>query len=146
MQTFFFFGDPEPGAKTASVTVINSAPMPFRQFPRRLFSGLLLLALLMQTLLPAVAGVRGGSESRLIEVCAASGIKWVKLDPAQSSAPHAAGDHCMLCAATGAMPGFDAGRFLRAELTTERPQPALISVAFAFPGHALRSRAPPSLS
>ncbi len=126
--------------------VVHSAAMPIRQFPRRLLSGLLLLSLLLQMLMPAVAGVRDGSESRWIEVCAASGIKWVELDPAQSTASHGPGDHCVLCAATGAASEFDAGDFLRTELAAEQPLPAAVVVAVAFPGHSLRSRAPPSLS
>lgn len=120
--------------------------MSIRPVQRRLLSCLLLLSLLLQLVLPAVAGARHGGEPGWVEICAASGIKWIKLDPAQAAGTHAGGDHCMLCAATGAAPEFDARRYLRAELAAEPPRLAVAGPTFIFPGHSLRSRAPPVLS
>jgi hypothetical protein len=124
--------------------------MSFRGIHRSLLSGLLLSALLLQSLLPAFAALRSDEGARWIEVCISSGIKWVKLDPAgpDTAPPVAAahGDHCVLCAATGAVPAFDASVYLRAHVVAMAALPRLISPVTAFPGHALRSRAPPTVS
>lgn len=111
----------------------------------RLLSGILLFALLLQTLLPAMVGAAGPAE-RWIEVCAASGVKWVKPDPASSEVSHAASDHCTLCAATGATPEFDASRFLTSSLQESPPSGVTAAPFETFPSHLLRSRAPPRLS
>ncbi len=123
-----------------------SFPLQFRLFPRRLLAGWLLLALLMQTLLPAFAATRAEPGAGWIEVCATSGIQWVKLDAAPSAPAHGSDDHCMLCAVSGAAPEFDARGYLRADAVYAfAPVPAA-DTAFGYPGHDLRSRAPPSLS
>ena len=123
--------------------------MSFRSTHRFLLASLLLAALLLQSLLPAFAALRSDAGSRWIEVCASSGIQWVKLAPADpDSAPTAAShaDHCVLCAATGAVPDFDASIYLRTQALAVAALPRLISPVTAFPGHALRSRAPPTFS
>ena len=115
-------------------------------FRRRLTAGLLLCGLLLQMLLPALAGAATGSPERWVEVCAASGVKWVKLDPGAAGSQHGTGDHCVLCAATGAAPEFDARLYLSAPVAFARPVPFFASAVPAYPGHDLRARAPPSLS
>lgn len=117
-----------------------------RRLPRRLLAAIVLHALLLQMVLPAIAGAMSGSGERWIEVCAASGVKWVKLDHAAPDGQHAAADHCVLCAATGAAPEFDAARYLKSALAESTS--ALLLPAFfpIFPGHSLRSRAPPAFS
>ncbi|MFM7669833.1 MAG: hypothetical protein ACKO71_04680, partial [Betaproteobacteria bacterium] len=47
---------------------------------RRLLSSLLLVALLLQTMLPALGGASDEASNRWIEVCASSGVKWVQLN------------------------------------------------------------------
>lgn len=124
--------------------------MSFRRIHRSLLSGLLLAALLLQTLLPAFAAVRAEQGSSWIEVCVSSGIKWVKSDFASpDSAPASVGshaDHCVLCAATGPATEFDANAYLPAQTAALAALPRLIVPVTAFPGHALRSRAPPVFS
>ncbi len=114
---------------------------------RRLLAGILLFALMLQSLLPAFAGaLSGGSSERWIEVCANSGAKWVQLDSQPAAADHASAGHCLLCAATGAAPDFDARHFLQSHLSDPRPAPVAVAAPRVFPGHALRSRAPPVFS
>ncbi len=121
-----------------------------RRIPRHLFASLLVAALLLQSLLPAFAGVRSDQGARWIEVCVNSGIKWVKLDAGKANAlPHAGGshvDHCVLCAATGPAPEFDVRRYLPVPSVAAVTLPVLVVPVTAFPGHALRSRAPPAFS
>ncbi len=121
-----------------------------RRIPRHLFASLLVAALLLQSLLPAFAGMRSEQGARWIEVCVNSGIKWVNLDAGKSdSLPHVAGahaDHCVLCAATGPVPEFDALHFLPVQPVAAVTLPSLALPVAAFPGHALRSRAPPAFS
>ena len=120
--------------------------MSFRAFHRRLLAGMVLFALLLQTMLPAVAGAAAGPADRWVEVCAASGLKWVKLDQDAAAGSHTASDHCALCAATGATPEFDAARYLRSSLAESRPAIKPSTPFQTFPSHLLRSRAPPPLS
>ena len=118
--------------------------MSFQLIRRRYLSGLLLLALLLQTLLPALAGATAEASNRWIEVCASSGVKWVKLDQGSPAHQHSAADHCVLCAATGAAPEFDARTHLdvrlRHEVVVSLPQ---VSHSW-FAGHFILSRAPPA--
>ena len=121
-----------------------------RRIPRHLFASLLVAALLLQSLLPAFAGVRSDQGARWIEICVNSGIKWVKLDAGKTdSLPHTVGthaDHCVLCAATGPAPEFDASRYLPELSFAALALPTHTHLVTAFPGHALRSRAPPAFS
>lgn len=118
----------------------------FRSLHRQLLAAIVLFALLLQTLLPAIAGAASVSGGRWIEVCAASGVKWVKLDHASGAGQQAAADHCPLCAATGALPEFDAAHYLKSA-TVDGPAASPLAASFlTFPGHRLRSRAPPRLS
>lgn len=110
-------------------------------------SALLLLAMMLQTLLPALASTQGDTSARWVEVCAASGLKWVKLNTASDgSTPHAAGEHCVVCAATGATPEFDATRYLRPSVWHRLALSVSTDPLSSFPGHALHARAPPFLS
>ncbi len=120
--------------------------MPFHQFRRRYLSGMLLLALLLQTLLPALGGATAEASDRWIEVCASSGVKWVKLDQGSSAQQHSAADHCVLCAATGVVPEFDVQRYLPVFAANTYLVPSRVDALGVFPGHAQRSRAPPVLS
>ncbi len=114
---------------------------------RPLLAGLLMAALLMQSLLPAFAGLRSGEHARWIEVCVSSGIKWVQVDAnaADPAVDTGAGHQgqCVLCAATGAAPEFDVTRYLSSQAAVAMLLPVADILVTAFPGHALRSRAPP---
>jgi Protein of unknown function (DUF2946) len=120
--------------------------MSFHLVHRRYLAGLLLLALLLQTLLPALGGAAAEASNRWIEVCASSGVKWVKLDQGSPAQQHSAADHCVLCAATGAAPEFDVQRYLTAFAATTYLVQKRVDAFGVFPGHAQRSRAPPVLS
>jgi len=125
--------------------------MTFPTRSRRLLAGILLFALMLQSLLPAMAGALTDGPDRWIEVCAGSGVKWVKIDrgnvdPHAATGEHASDGHCLLCAATGAVPEFDARRHLQAHANDARPTVIAASPRRVFPGHALRSRAPPVFS
>jgi len=120
--------------------------MSFQLIRRRYVSGLLLLALLMQTLLPALGGAASEASNRWIEVCASSGVKWVQLDQGAPTIQHIASDHCVLCAATGAVPEFDVQRYLPALVATTYLVPSRVDAFSVFPGHSQRTRAPPVLS
>ncbi len=126
--------------------MVTSPPMFLRSLHRQLFAGIVLFALLLQTMLPAIAGAASVSGGRWIEVCAASGVKWVKLDHASAAGQQAAADHCALCAATGALPEFDAARYLKSAAVDVPAATPLAATFQTFPGHLLRSRAPPRIS
>ena len=113
---------------------------------RRLLAGILLFALMLQSLLPAMAGALTNGSDRWIEVCAGSGVKWVKIDQHAAAGEHASDEHCLLCAATGPVPEFDARRHLQSHGSDARPAVMAAEPRRVFPGHALRSRAPPALS
>jgi len=126
--------------------MLTFAPMMFRLIHRRYLAGLLLLALLLQTLLPALGGAAADASSRWIEVCASSGVKWVQIDHDAPAQQHSASDHCVLCAATGAVPEFDVQRYLTALAATTYLVPKRVDAFGVFPGHSQRSRAPPVFS
>lgn len=119
--------------------------MSIRALHRQLLAGIVLFALLLQTVLPAIAGVAPDAGNPWVKVCAASGAKWIKLHQDASAGQHVAADHCMLCAATGAVPEFDASPYLRAALAEARAAMPVAASFATFPGHILRSRAPPSV-
>ncbi|MFZ9366681.1 MAG: DUF2946 family protein [Burkholderiaceae bacterium] len=112
----------------------------------RLLASLLLLSLLLQTMLPALGGAAVEASSRWIEVCASSGVKWVQLDHDAPKPQHGAADHCVLCAATGAVPEFDVQRYLSALTATIYLVPSRVDAFGVYPGHIQRSRAPPVFS
>jgi hypothetical protein len=118
--------------------------MSFQLIRRRYLSVLLLLALLLQTLLPALGGATAEASDRWIEVCASSGVKWVKLNQGSPAQQHSAADHCVLCAATGAAPEFDARAHLdvqlRYEVVISSPK---VSHSWSA-GHFILPRAPPA--
>lgn len=120
--------------------------MMFGQSKRVSLAALLLFALLMQAMLPAWSAARAQSSARWIEVCSVAGLQWVKADQSPDTASHAAADHCMLCAVSGGLPEFDVSPYLRAGLSESALLAAAGPLIVAFPGHALRSRAPPSFS
>ena len=62
--------------------MIKSRPMFSRLIPRKALSCWLVAALLLQSLMPAIAGVRSGDGKRWIEVCVTSGVKWVQMSDA----------------------------------------------------------------
>ncbi len=120
--------------------------MVFRTLHRQLLAGFVLFALLLQMVLPAIASAASPTSERWVEVCAASGVKWVKVDAGHDDQQHAASDHCVLCAASGPVPEFDVRRYLPTEIGN--PHLAQYSAGFipSFPGHATHSRAPPTFS
>jgi len=126
--------------------MLISAPMYLRALHRQLLAAVVLFALTLQLLLPAIAGAASNSSERWVEVCAASGVKWVKLDHASSDTEHVAAGHCMLCAATGAASEFDATRYLSRSLAEAQPVSFLAAPHHSFPGHIQRARAPPHLA
>ena len=92
-----------------------------RLISRKALSCWLVAALLLQALMPAMAGVRTGDGTRWAEVCFSSGVKWVPIsDASDPQVSHVAADHCVLCAATGAAPEFDAGSYL-SDLASDSP-------------------------
>ena len=118
-----------------------------RFISRKALSCWLVAALLLQSLMPAMAGVRSGDGKRWAEVCVSSGVKWVQMsDASEPQFSHAAADHCVLCAATGAAPAFDVLTYL-SDSATDMPSlrrdrtPVLTISAFQ-----QQSRAPPSFS
>ena len=120
--------------------------MSFQPDRRRTLSALLLLALLMQTLLPALGGASAEVSNRWIEVCASSGVKWVQIDHDAPAQQHSPADHCVLCAATGAVQEFDVQRYLPVLAANTYLVPKRVDAFGAFPGHSQRSRAPPVFS
>jgi hypothetical protein len=127
--------------------MIKSRPMFSRLISRKALSYWLVAALLLQSLMPAIAGVRSGDGTRWIEVCVSSGVKWVPMsDAGEPQFSHAAADHCVLCAATGAAPEFDVRTYL-SDLATDslsfrRDRTPILT----FSAFQRQSRAPPSLS
>ena len=127
--------------------MIKFCPMFSRLIPRKALSCWLVAALLLQSLVPAIAGVRSGDGTRWAEVCVSSGVKWVQMsDASEPQFSHAAADHCVLCAATGAAPEFDVRTYL-SDVATDSPSirrdrtPVLTFSAFQ-----RQSRAPPIFS
>lgn len=120
--------------------------MVFRALHRQLFAGIVLFALLLQSVLPAIVSAATPASERWVEVCAASGVKWVKLDDAGAAGKHEAADHCVLCAATGAAPEFDAALYLKSSLAEARTSTPVVTSYQTYPSHILRSRAPPRFS
>jgi len=129
------------------VCMIKFRPMFSRLISRKALSCWLVAALLLQSLMPAMAGVRSGDGTRWTEVCVSSGVKWVQMSDANKPQfSHAAADHCVLCAATGAAPEFDVRVYLSDSATDRfsfrRDRTPLLTFS-AFQRH---SRAPPSFS
>ena len=118
----------------------------FRRSLRSRVSQYLIAVLLMQLALPSLAALGALGKAGWTEICATGGTQWVKLTPPDSApADHpTAHDHCLLCAATGAIPDFDAHIFLNAE--PRHPPIALLPLAVHrwYAGHAILSRAPPA--
>lgn len=129
------------------VCMIKFRPMFSRLISRKALSCWLVAALLLQSLMPAMAGVRSGDGTRWTEVCVSSGVKWVPMsDAGEPQFSHAAADHCVLCAATGAAPEFDVRAYLSESATdrfTFRRDRTPVLTFSAFQRH---SRAPPSFS
>lgn len=112
-----------------------------------LLARLLLAAILLQAFLPAWAAMQKVGQADWMEVCVSSGIKWVKLTESGHAGAQSASNHCLYCAVTGAAPEFDASIYLLdARRCRDYALIPPISVATAYPGHSLQSRAPPSFS
>ena len=119
----------------------------FRLISRKVLSCCLLAALLWQSLMPAIASLRSRDGARWIEVCVSSGVKRVQMDDAnEQQFSHAAADHCVLCAGTGATPEFDAGAYL-SDLANENPfRRSDRTTILTFSAFQRQSRAPPCFS
>lgn len=124
--------------------VIDFCPMLSRLISRKALSCWLVAALLLQSLMPAMAGVRAGDGTRWAEVCVSSGVKWVKTsDASQPQFSHAAADHCVLCAATGAAPEFDVRTYLSDSATDRLSFRRDRTPVLTFSAFQRQSRAPP---
>ncbi len=133
--------------KIGKVCVIKFDPMMFRLCSRKALSCWLVAALLWQSLMPAIAGLRSGDGGRWTEVCASSGVKWVQTsDVGQPQVSHAAADHCVLCAATGAARDFDVRAYLSDAATDSLSLRRGRTPVLSFSAFQRRSRAPPSFS
>ena len=127
--------------------MIKFDPMFYRLISRKALSCWLVAALLLQSLMPAVAAVRSGDGERWTEVCFSSGVKWVSMsDAGEPQFSHAAADHCVLCAATGAAPEFDVGTYLSDSATDSLSLRRDRTPILAFSAFQRQSRAPPSFS
>lgn len=112
----------------------------------RRFARLLLAALLLQAIAPALA-TSFKNDQHWVEVCSTSGPKWVSVDDAASASDadgHSSGKHCLFCLASPALIEFDAPAFAGTR------EPVAFSAPAAFPpvsilqiGRTIRSRAPP---
>lgn len=118
-----------------------------RLFSRKALLRWMLTALLLQSLMPAIASLHPADGARWIEVCVSSGVKWVQIDDGSGTmASHSAADHCVLCAATGATPEFDVRCYL-SDVATDHPsclwdRPPILT----FSAFQRQSRAPPRFS
>lgn len=120
--------------------------MLFRRSFLRHLSRCLIAVLLMQVALPSLAASGSRSKAAWMEICAASGIQWVKLAqpegaPADHQSSHA---HCLLCASTGAAPDFDSRIHISDELRDEAITLPSQASQGCYAGHSIRSRAPPA--
>jgi hypothetical protein len=119
----------------------------FRLISRKALSYWLVAALLLQSLMPAMAAVRSGDGTRWTEVCVSSGVKWVPMsDTGELQFSHAAADHCVLCAATGAAPEFDVCTYLSDSATDSLSLRRDRTPILTFSAFQRQSRAPPSFS
>ena len=103
--------------------------------------------MLLQLALPSWAAFSSMGEAGWMEVCAAGGIKWIKLstdDSANAKSSHAQSDHCLLCASTGAAPEYDVQRYLSSWLRDEASVSWLPQAHRRYSGHAILSRGPPA--
>ena len=124
--------------------MIKSRPMFSRLISRKALSCWLVAALLLQSLMPAIAGVRSGDGKRWIEVCVTSGVKWVQMsDASEPQFSHTAADHCVLCAATGAAPEFDVLTYLSDAATDSLSLRRDRIPVLTFSAFQQQSRAPP---
>jgi len=129
------------------VCMIKFRPMFSRLISRKTLSCWLVAALLLQWLMPAMAGVRSGDGTRWTEVCVSSGVKWVQMsDASQAQFSHVAADHCVLCAATGAARDFDVRAYLSDAATDSLSLRRGRTPVLSFSAFQRRSRAPPSFS
>jgi hypothetical protein len=120
--------------------------MYLRALHRQLLAAVVLFVLLLQLLLPAIAGAASNSSERWVEVCAASGVKWVKTDTAKHTVEHVSAEHCVFCAVTGAVPEFDVRPFLSPDLSDVCIPRQASSFVRVFRGYSTLSRAPPAFS
>ena len=148
-RKYNFYTDIKCSADSPSRTTI--ALMPSSSSLRRFTASLLMAAVLLQALLPLL-GLHGGPAKRdnWIEICAGSGIQWVKLSDADKSAPAAsahADSPCVFCIAGTPPERFDAHAYLMP--AAGRKTPAIFHhdpPLRQFAGHPLRARAPPLLA
>lgn len=138
------------GFQSGNLCMIKFVPMFLRRYLRPQLARLLLAVMLLQTLLPAWAALHS-NPSDWVEICASSGVKWVKTSNTDgkqdSSARQALHEHCVLCAATGAKNEFDVTPYLLTSLCCSQPAAGHTqNKPLAFPGHSLQSRAPPFFS
>ncbi len=118
--------------------------MVFRSPTTSLTARLLAVLVLLQCVLPTAIAGHSPSHTRWVEVCANGALTWAALPGDEADAPvPAAGDHCPLCASTGAAPEFDANRYLSLSFSRELAALPVATTAVRYAGHTIRSRAPP---
>ena len=127
--------------------MINFRLMFSRLISRKALSCWLVAALLLQSLMPVIAGMRADDGTRWTEVCVSSGVKWVQMsDASGAKLAHAAADHCVLCAATGAAPEFDVRTYLSDSATGSPSLRRDRLPVLTFSAFQQQSRAPPCFS
>ena len=137
-------GEDRASWECVMVCMIKFRPMFSRLISRKTLSCWLVAALLLQWLMPAMAGVRSGDGTRWTEVCVSSGVKWVPMsDAGEPQFSHAAADHCVLCAATGAAPEFDVRAYLSDSATDSLSLRRDRTPVLTFSAFQQQSRAPP---
>jgi len=115
---------------------------------RGLTASLLVAAVLLQAVLPLLGMQRGGEgRGHWIEVCASSGVRWIRLPEAGKPAPASSEDAehpCAFCVAGEPPERFDASAWLARlpEPSHDTAKPA-DECTQRFAGHQLRARAPP---
>jgi hypothetical protein len=106
----------------------------------RLLAWLAVCVLALQALAPAFgfAPAAPGAHSAMVEVCTASGMRWIPVDDGASrDAPAtAAGEHCALCTGSAWVAPASPAMRLPRRLATIIDPPSV-------PARAHRSRAPP---
>ena len=143
------------GVWLANAAVLYSPRMKRHTNSLRWITHFLLAAVLLQALVPVWAGGRGSADKTLLEVCTATATQWIKqgaqasdqttdLTTDQSSIDHSPSHkHCVFCASTAAVDPFDASNLLVNHTSSNIVSVSAVPLVGIFPGHRIRSRAPP---
>jgi hypothetical protein len=128
-------------------SVLYFIAMKLTTSPLRWIAKCLLVAILLQALAPAWAGVNHKGAKPLLEVCTSTGTHWITqaVDNNDSSLldQHTAHTHCVFCASTGAADTFDLSKLLANPFSSDVPSFSTLLFVRLFSGHSILSRAPP---